>query len=301
LEHSIVAANVFTNDSPSDLLIGSTVALTAKHNIIGDGSAAGLVETVDTIPDANGNLIGGPVHGVIDPLLDPLADNGGPTFTHALLPGSPAINAGDLNAQAGIDGFPEFDQRGLPFVRVSGGRIDMGAFESQPAPHGDFNFDGNVDAADYVLWRKVLTTNYPAGYNVWTTQFAQSTSGGSGASVQEAVTPTATLLAADNGAPNDVLQFASDSPKVKAFQLLGTATTTAHPQSSRSPATSRVAAPLALSRADRQLIDFLATRHAKHVSQTSDDSDAPSADPTTDDTDESTHALDTAFAAHGQM
>ena len=30
-----------------------------------------------------------------DPLLGPVQDNGGPTFTHALLPGSPAIDAGD--------------------------------------------------------------------------------------------------------------------------------------------------------------------------------------------------------------
>jgi len=33
--------------------------------------------------------------GIIDPLLGSLADNGGPTLTHALLAGSPAINAGD--------------------------------------------------------------------------------------------------------------------------------------------------------------------------------------------------------------
>ena len=67
--------------------------------------------------------------GVIDPLLGPLADNGGPTFTHALLPGSPAIDAGDPLAVAGSDGVPQFDQRGVPYSRVVGGRIDMGAFE----------------------------------------------------------------------------------------------------------------------------------------------------------------------------
>src|SRR4029077_7720311 len=32
-----------------------------------------------------------------DPMLGPLQDNGGPTFTHALLPGSPAIDTGDPN------------------------------------------------------------------------------------------------------------------------------------------------------------------------------------------------------------
>jgi len=43
-----------------------------------------------------------------DPMLGPLQDNGGPTFTHALLPGSPAIDAGDPSFTPP----PDFDQRG---------------------------------------------------------------------------------------------------------------------------------------------------------------------------------------------
>jgi hypothetical protein len=50
-------------------------------------------------------------------------------MTHALVAGSPAINAGDPNFAPP----PEFDQRGAPFVRVYGGRIDIGAFEVQTA------------------------------------------------------------------------------------------------------------------------------------------------------------------------
>jgi hypothetical protein len=113
------------------------------------------------MPDANGNLIGGPLSsgGPIDPRLGPLANNGGPTLTHALVPGSPAINAGDPAAMSGEGGVPQFDQRGAPFTRVHGGRIDIGAFESQPNPlTGDYNFNGVVDAADYVVWRKTLNS-----------------------------------------------------------------------------------------------------------------------------------------------
>ena len=59
--------------------------------------------------------------------LAPLQDNGGPTFTHALLCGSPAIDAGD-NLDA-----PATDQRGFP--RVVRGVIDIGAYEdSNTAP-----------------------------------------------------------------------------------------------------------------------------------------------------------------------
>jgi hypothetical protein len=65
-----------------------------------------------------------------DPLLGPLQDNGGPTSTHALLPGSPAIDAGDL----GFTPPPWYDQRGPDFWRVRNNRIDIGSFEVQNGP-----------------------------------------------------------------------------------------------------------------------------------------------------------------------
>ena len=54
-------------------------------------------------------------------LLGPLADNGGPTLTMALLPGSPAIDAGNTSLA------PATDQRGFP--RPAGLAADIGAFE----------------------------------------------------------------------------------------------------------------------------------------------------------------------------
>src|SRR5206468_6637513 len=60
-------------------------------------------------------------------LLGPLQDNGGPTFTHELLKGSPAIDTGDPNFTPP----PFFDQRGPSFDRVMNGRIDKGSFEVQ--------------------------------------------------------------------------------------------------------------------------------------------------------------------------
>jgi hypothetical protein len=66
----------------------------------------------------SGNLVG------VNPLLGPLADNGGPTRTHALLPGSPAINTGSNPLGLATD------QRGTGFPRVSGAAADMGAYES---------------------------------------------------------------------------------------------------------------------------------------------------------------------------
>jgi hypothetical protein len=81
------------------------------HNLI--QSTAGCTITGDT----TGNILGQ------DPRLGPLADNGGPTFTHALLPGSPAIDtASSQNA-------PSTDQRGV--ARPQGAGFDIGAFEFQ--------------------------------------------------------------------------------------------------------------------------------------------------------------------------
>ncbi len=59
-----------------------------------------------------------------DPRLGPLADNGGPTLTLALLTGSPAIDAG-------LD-CPAVDQRGV--ARPQGPGCDIGAFELVPTP-----------------------------------------------------------------------------------------------------------------------------------------------------------------------
>jgi hypothetical protein len=60
---------------------------------------------------------------MLDPLLGPLADNGGPTRTMALSPGSPAIDTG-TNPTA-----LAWDQRGTGFARVAGLEADIGAFE----------------------------------------------------------------------------------------------------------------------------------------------------------------------------
>src|SRR6185437_11681423 len=58
----------------------------------------------------------------VDPMLGPLADNGGPTPTCAVLPGSPAWNAGAYS-----EATFSTDQRGYP--RIRGSAPDLGAYE----------------------------------------------------------------------------------------------------------------------------------------------------------------------------
>lgn len=65
-----------------------------------------------------------------DPMLGALQNNGGPTLTYALLPGSPAINAGN----PAFAPPPDYDQRGPGYPRLVNGRLDIGAVEQQVFP-----------------------------------------------------------------------------------------------------------------------------------------------------------------------
>ncbi|MGD0259625.1 MAG: right-handed parallel beta-helix repeat-containing protein [Verrucomicrobiota bacterium] len=104
-QNSIFAGNT-TNDF-------SGVLTSQGFNLIQDTNGCTITN------DQTGNIYGA------DPLLGPLQDNGGPTWTHALLPGSPAIDAGCST------NFPPTDQRGIH--RPQGLAPDIGAFEFQYA------------------------------------------------------------------------------------------------------------------------------------------------------------------------
>ena len=112
----------------SSLVVGNTIlnAGASGENIFNDGGTITSLGYNLSSEDGGGYLTGPGDQINTDPLLGPLQDNGGPTFTHALLPGSPAIDTGDPNFSP-----PPFnDQRGCP--RVINGRIDIGSFETQP-------------------------------------------------------------------------------------------------------------------------------------------------------------------------
>src|SRR6267154_1818364 len=116
------------NQGNAQFQIGSTVlnAGSSGENIFNGGQATSLGYNLSS-DDGAGILIGTGDQINTDPMLGPLQDNGGPTFTHALLPGSPAIDAGDPSFAPP----PFFDQRGPGFDRVSGSGIDIGSFEVQ--------------------------------------------------------------------------------------------------------------------------------------------------------------------------
>jgi len=113
-----------------NLEIGNTILKTGGSGENIYSNSQGIVTSLgyNISSDDGGEILTGPGDQTFtDPMLGPLQDNGGPTLTHALLPGSPAINAGDPNFAPP----PSFDQRGPGFARVVNGRIDIGSFEVQ--------------------------------------------------------------------------------------------------------------------------------------------------------------------------
>jgi hypothetical protein len=115
----LTIGNTIVYGNTTDVGAGNAVT-DSGHNLIGNGGGLFFNGT-------NGDIVGA------NPLLGPLANNGGPTLTIALLPGSPAIDAGN---NAIIPPGVTTDQRGPGFARIAGGTVDIGAFETpEPATY----------------------------------------------------------------------------------------------------------------------------------------------------------------------
>ncbi|MBI4748117.1 MAG: right-handed parallel beta-helix repeat-containing protein [Acidobacteria bacterium] len=114
LTNCLIAQN---QGAGGDIDVQAAITSSSSFNLIGvDFQLTGITN------GTNGNQIGTQANPVI-PRLGGLASNGGPTQTRALLPGSPAVNAG-TNA-----GAPTTDQRGISRPQQS--TVDIGAFESR--------------------------------------------------------------------------------------------------------------------------------------------------------------------------
>jgi hypothetical protein len=114
IRNTIIVSNTVWSASPDCRYVIST----AGYNLIGNNSGC-------TFSASTGDLVGTSA-SPINPRLTPLQNNGGPTLTHALLSGSPAINAGNPSGCTDNLGNPlNTDQRGASRV----GRCDIGAFE----------------------------------------------------------------------------------------------------------------------------------------------------------------------------
>ena len=174
LHNTIIAGN--TNGTEPSVIGGSFVA-TSSFNLIGDpgnagGGAGGLVD------GSNGNIVGDGAGNAIAAstvIETTLADNGGPTLTHALVPGSLAIDAGNNAEAVDENGDPlTTDQRGTGFERTLNGNadetatVDIGAFESVftgdllVSTNADIS-DGNFGAGEFSLREAIELANLRPG------------------------------------------------------------------------------------------------------------------------------------------
>ncbi|MCW6037772.1 DUF4347 domain-containing protein, partial [Spirulina subsalsa FACHB-351] len=122
INNSIIANNTAPTGPDVGILFDGTHTFNISHSLIrntADMDANG--STGVPTNGVNGNIVG------LDPRLGPLANNGGPTQTHALGLNSPALNGGSNDLATGLT----TDQRGAPGARIVGGTVDMGAFEWQ--------------------------------------------------------------------------------------------------------------------------------------------------------------------------
>lgn len=148
LNNSIVARNFRGATSTiSDDISGSPgfVRFFGSYNVIGTDGSGALTNGV------NNNQV-----GVSNPGLGSLANNGGGVPTHALLPGSPAVDAGNNSFVTSplFTGPPFTDQRGAAFNRIVDGpdadttaTVDIGAYETQVSLGGIVDTSANEDTS----------------------------------------------------------------------------------------------------------------------------------------------------------
>ena len=120
LNNTIVAGNTGGD-------IDGQVAPISSNNLIGDGTG---ITTV-----LNSSSLVGTTANPINPMLGPLANNGGPTQTMAPMPGSPSINRGNVALAVDPNGvLLQYDQRGPGYPRTINETVNIGAYEGQATP-----------------------------------------------------------------------------------------------------------------------------------------------------------------------
>ncbi|HEX6288136.1 MAG TPA: PA14 domain-containing protein [Herpetosiphonaceae bacterium] len=157
IANSIIAGN------RSDVGQGHDIAgaiVSEGYNLIGNPQGATITG------DTSGNLVN------VDARLGPLQDTGGPTLTHALLPGSPAIDAGNpATPGSGGTACEATDQRGVARPQDGNGdgtaRCDMGAVEVPRPILGRGLVGAYYDNPDFTALKRTRvdpTVNFDWGY-----------------------------------------------------------------------------------------------------------------------------------------
>lgn len=147
-QNSIIASNYSVTDTGG------------PFGILNNDDCSGTISSLtnNIMKDVNSShcTVNGPVT-IADPNLGPLQNNGGPTFTHALPIGSPAVDGGNSSGCTDdTGGFITVDQRGLH--RPEGTRCDEGAFEVELGALANISTRLRVETGDNVLFAGFIVT-----------------------------------------------------------------------------------------------------------------------------------------------
>ena len=239
---------------------GGLVALPAVSITIANTIIAGNIDLGSLAPDCAGTLTTGG-HNLIQStagctlsgtatgditgtaaLLGPLQDNGGPTWTQALLPGSPALDAGSPAAPgSGAGACEAADQRGI--ARPQGLACDIGAYEAAgPSPTATVQFTSSHYSAPHSAGTVPITVTLSGPLLVTATVQYSTTNGTALAGLDyvaadgtltftPGLTQTAfavALLPVTPGGPDRDFSMTLISPTVAALGAPATATVTLH-------------------------------------------------------------------------
>ena len=189
----IYSSIISANDNPEntgtdvDFVEDSTNSFVSEgYNLVGDGNATAAF-------NKNGDQ-----RGVADPRLGPLQDNGGPTDTHALLAGSPAIDAVPVGTNGCAADFTA-DQRGVH--RPLGGACDAGSVEN----FGFGGFYSPVDNPD-VLNRAKAGSSIPVKFSLGGDMGLDIFATGTDANNNAFTYPTSSAMRCDSTDPVDAIE-----------------------------------------------------------------------------------------------
>ncbi|MCP4901889.1 MAG: hypothetical protein GY906_33410 [bacterium] len=154
---NITGVTILDSDSYGIRIFGSSTQVALSHTIIADSGIANCVVSGGTLTSVGNNLDSANTCSFAsagdlintNPLLGPLQDNGGPTFTHQPLLSSPAIDAGLADSGLAVD------QRGISRPQDGDGNTvalcDIGAVES-----GTLIFADGFESGDVLGWDAVV-------------------------------------------------------------------------------------------------------------------------------------------------
>jgi len=223
-----VTNSTFSGNSASyggGILNYSTTTLknTIVANSTGGGDCYGAITADAYNLDSDGSCGGATQKTSLEINLGALADNGGPTQTFALLPGSAAIDAGDDTVCDDNPGPNNLDQRGVTRVG-NGAHCDIGAFEAEAQPGPTFIVNTNADTddrfcdtlgsgvgnKDCTLREAINAANMRIGTDAIT--FAGDYTITLNGSQLPAVTSGSTITITGNGADNTIIQASACNP-----------------------------------------------------------------------------------------